>query len=130
MSEAVSGYLRNLRSIFPYGSSDEKIGFARFHNEPDHMARPESTEMDTIYGNDVISAKGDTCDGKGGNDGEKPEGGFQNGGFPSFQADEVGSDDHKAERNRITEWQAGWNVTNAIQVGVMLHCYGNVTLLW
>ena len=30
--------------------------------------------------------------------------------------DDITEDDVKARRNRITEWQAGWNVTNAIQV--------------
>lgn len=33
--------------------------------------------------------------------------------------DDVTVDDVKARRNRITEWQAGWNVTNAIQVSIV-----------
>ena len=46
----------------------------------------------------------------------------ENGAIPKIVEPncDIGSTGH-TEGNQITEWQAGWNVTNAIQVNGMCH---------
>lgn len=81
------GYLRSLCSSCD-GNNDAKIRFANYERFDDNDQEMEDA-MDW-----------DTLD--GGN-GTKRD---------SYYVDEAQED----QDNKITEWQAGWNVTNAIQV--------------
>lgn len=106
----MAGLFRKFRSLVPFGSaSEETFSFARFHNEPD------DTELACFQSNGVAKedikdsvprpAKASSVDGKG-----RPEL-LAETGAGHGEASVEGS-----QLNRISEWQAGWNVTNAIQV--------------
>ncbi|KAI0224246.1 Vesicular inhibitory amino acid transporter [Lamellibrachia satsuma] len=95
MNRHVSGALRVVRSAFRGGNDEESFQFARFR---DDLPTNESTEMSTIPNGDAASHK-NSCNDKKVADGL---------GTP-MDSDEI------PEKNKITEWQAGWNVTNAIQ---------------
>ena len=106
-----SGAVRVLRAVFS-STKEETIGFVRFHDE-------------TIEVNDVTLANGNFS-GKdfksegcyGGYDSEGEPGKKENGmlAMSMEPIKDTSLEDKKQERNRITAWQAGWNVTNAIQV--------------
>ena len=102
-----SGAIRVLRAAFS-SSKEETIGFVRFHDE-------------TIEANKVTLANG-SFTGKDfksdGSDNEGELGKKENGMLPMSiePVKDTSLEDKKQERNRITAWQAGWNVTNAIQV--------------
>ena len=112
MSNLLGGSVRAMRSIFPTSSNDEKINFARFKNE---NCPTDTTELTNFHANGAVS-KGMPGDDK---DSDKCENGTP---FPTYIEDDVGSEDQN-ERNQISEWQAGWNVTNAIQVSVRAQMY-------
>ena len=101
-----SGVVRVLRALFS-SSKEETIGFVRFHDE-------------TIEANEVTLANGtfksEAC--YGGSEIEGDPGKKENGMLPMSiePVKDTTLEDKKQERNRITAWQAGWNVTNAIQV--------------
>lgn len=106
-----SSAVRVLRAVFS-SSKEETIGFVRFHDE-------------TIEPNEVTLANGsfsgkdfksDGCYGESDTDGEpgKKENGMIQMSIEPTK--DTSLEDKKQERNRITAWQAGWNVTNAIQV--------------
>jgi len=123
---AASRYLtsawRSLSSAFTLDPTGEKFAFARFR------------------GGDEAAA---AAVGEGGGQGRRSVAGFDHGateltemqsngeaarrtkdGDPGKDADDLyPTEDHaysgsesKSDRNRISAWQAGWNVTNAIQV--------------
>ncbi len=107
-----SGATRILRAVFS-SSKEETIGFVRFHDE-------------TLEANEVTIPNG-SFSGKdfkpdGGCYGASDEGGEnekkENGMLPMSMepVKDQSLAEKKQERNRITAWQAGWNVTNAIQV--------------
>ena len=105
MSNLLGGSVRALRSIFPTGLNEEKINFARFRN--DACPTTDATELSNFHANGSVS-KGTPGDEKG------P---YENGGtpFPTYVEEDTASEGQDT-RNQISEWQAGWNVTNAIQV--------------
>ena len=94
----LGGLARSVRSFFPGRDKEESIGFVRFTDQ--------GTEAE--FGS---YANGTVGDGEGG---YQESGGGK--GFMGVQEDEISTDHDRSKRNRITAWQAGWNVTNAIQV--------------
>ncbi len=108
-----SGAIRSIRAILT-PSKEETIGFVRFHDEG-----PE----DLAVANGNLTGKGAEFQGDGcwempGDPGDGEPGKREN-GIMSMSMEPVKDftpDEKKQERNRITAWQAGWNVTNAIQV--------------
>lgn len=112
----MTGLFRKFRSLVPFGSaSEETFSFARFHNEPD------DTELSCFQSNGVAKegikdsvpprpAKGSSADGRGPPEESLAEIGHDHG---------AGREEEGSQLNRISEWQAGWNVTNAIQVSVV-----------
>ena len=96
--------------------NQETAGFRRFHNddqchpyEKQHDAN-ETTELSYFSNNGKTPHSVSNGNIKGDGDGW-PEGGYT--GILEVVEAEV---DKKSKRNRISAWQAGWNVTNAIQV--------------
>ena len=106
-----SGAIRVLRAVFS-SSKEETIGFVRFHDDTIE-ANEVTLSNGTFSGKDY---KSDGCYGGSENDGEL--GKKENGMLPMSiePVKDASLEDKKQERNRITAWQAGWNVTNAIQV--------------
>ena len=113
MSRLLGGAAYSLKSFFARATKDETFQFVRFENEP--CAAVDTTEMKKIS----------TPNGTFGVEGEKnwegdPDWAWakESNNSRSMGVGEDGSGDteDKANRNRISEWQAGWNVTNAIQV--------------
>ena len=107
MQSMLGSTFRGLRSMVPRGTKDsESINFMRFHNDPGAVTPPamDTTELHPI-------ANGSAPPGKG------PDGmtGQENGNYCSIPTP---TEPPKEEpgKNKITAWQAGWNVTNAIQV--------------
>ena len=95
----LGGISRTIRNIFPgAASSEEKFHFIRHEN----IDSPENTEMTTMSNGDLFK----TGNGEMGN------------GNVSYITDDVIDEDEQVnnKKNQISEWQAGWNVTNAIQV--------------
>lgn len=117
MSGIFTTSFRAVRSLLPSSitTSDEKVGFARFHNEVSNSpSNPELYKMSAVNGVSPghLSGKGSEVTTPAGNEGM--DGGME---FPEFQDDgEDSAADKRKERNQISVWQAGWNVTNAIQV--------------
>ena len=95
--------------------NDKNRGFYRFHDDSQThddaaVKTPkcaETTELSTFAnGNGKISQNG-----KGGQ-GSESECGYTG----MLEVEEDTGETAKKKRNEITAWQAGWNVTNAIQV--------------
>ena len=107
MTLFAKGYLRSLRSALPFGKTDsESVNFARFQDEPS-TPMGDSTELKNIQNGGVAAKQSGyktTSNGDCSQD---------NGGYGNLQQDYT--EDVNAQ-DKITEWQAGWNVTNAIQV--------------
>jgi len=136
----VAGSWRTLCSAFTLDPTAEKFAFARFNNDDGDEFPPNAADADgqhqqrrrrtvRIGGSDTeladfpktsigvdgaggghpvkVGTTGDSV--KDGNDGAghwmAMEGGLEGGG-----------DSASNNQNRISAWQAGWNVTNAIQV--------------
>jgi len=121
-------------------ASDGTHSFGRFHDESnwteEETGGNESTEMSSLRENDTMtcgrrsipnSASG--LGGVGGGGAEVKKGGDTTGEKTSIDffsnrddmgaegLDHFGSEDNGKESNiKISAWQAGWNVTNAIQV--------------
>ena len=96
----LGGVLRNIRSFLPRsGNSEEKFNFVRFTDE---------TELNTLS-NGSISKEGTPGDEKGGS----LE--YTNGSVAKLE-DQSDEGAQARQRNQISALQAGWNVTNAIQV--------------
>ena len=109
MAQLIKSYLRTVGSVLPLsGNKDgENINFARFNDEPTTPTR-DVTELKNIQ-NGTVTSK----DARGYQNGECPQ---ENGAaYKSFEEQDYTED--VQEQDKITEWQAGWNVTNAIQVG-------------
>lgn len=125
------GSWRTLSSAFTLDPTTEKFAFARFRNDDGDELSADETRRRTLNTSDADLNLTDACktspcgggltvDGKVEStaDEQRPmkadhgdahralsEGGtVGNGGSP------------KSNQNRISAWQAGWNVTNAIQV--------------
>lgn len=92
--------VRWARALVTPASKEETLNFVRFANE----GKPDVTEMRKI----ANGSGGMPLDACGEGDG------MHSGGMSQDDADL----DHNPKdiNNKITEWQAGWNVTNAIQV--------------
>ena len=131
MTGVVNRAAQGLKAMFPLGSKEESINFVRFHNDPEPptppaltptTARADHTELSTIPNGGGGGGKEEmTTDGYwvikdgepgGGGQGEKcvEKGDIKD---KKIMVDSVDNDDDK---DRISAWQAGWNVTNAIQV--------------
>ena len=98
---AISDIGRAVRGLFrrQVAEPGEGIQFVRFQDEPTY----ETTEMKPVSnGKAVVEADGFVV-----TDDEVK--------VPDFQS--VPEEGKDTDKNKITEWQAGWNVTNAIQVG-------------
>ena len=93
-----SSVYRWARALVTPASKEETLNFVRFTNE----GSPEVTEMQKIPNGDGV-----------------PKGaeGLADGACPEEVYDEH---DPRCRDNKITEWQAGWNVTNAIQVNTSI----------
>lgn len=89
----VGSRLRTLRSFLPpRGNKEETVLFAKYGSKDDF-------EMGSVPNGTTVSTPGD-------NDDEKMNGSI-------LGVESLGPSHPK---NAISEWQAGWNVTNAIQV--------------
>ena len=118
MAGILSSTMRTVRGILPHlPTSEEKISFARFQNEMTHSnTETEIHKMSAVNGFGAGKRPGSGA--------STPTGGteaVENGAtpFPEYKEEDDeagGEDDKRKERNRISAWQAGWNVTNAIQV--------------
>ncbi|CAH1774822.1 unnamed protein product [Owenia fusiformis] len=80
------------------GSKDETFQFARFKGESE-------TELSTIQQNGTLSKRSSVA---------ADDTAISNEAFPSDVKEDPG-EDVRLHKDRITEWQAGYNVTNAIQ---------------
>ena len=106
MAYLVTSGIRSVRAFFS-GGQDETVGFVRFHDEQEAV---DSSELNVVANGSLFSKDPNAHDAYGWTDGEVPMG--------TEHPTEVPKDPEKETRkNQITEWQAGWNVTNAIQVG-------------
>ncbi|ELT88019.1 hypothetical protein CAPTEDRAFT_225531 [Capitella teleta] len=113
MSGMFSNPLRAIRGLLPSTiTSDEKIGFARFHNEVSRSnTETEIHKLSTVNGSLASGQRSGKSSGattpaaRGDPEGTMPD-------WP--EEDEVTEDKIKAI-DKISVWQAGWNVTNAIQ---------------
>jgi hypothetical protein len=104
---------------------DDTARFERFHNDEDNedtivMKQPcETTELSCLQRSGSMpnglgnGAAGNHTPGCGGEDA------YQSKDLCFALEDGADEDDLKSNRNRITAWQAGWNVTNAIQVVII-----------
>ena len=93
----------------------KSAGFNRFHNDSfigETCKGKDSTELSSLQNgkaksnvdsNGAVSREGD---------------GWPDGGYTGIL--EVDDEDKKTKRNKISPWQAGWNVTNAIQVTIFV----------
>lgn len=106
-------HLRYLRSLIPLGNKDESFNFARFRDS-------DTTELSNLPNGSVAKSYGASS-------GESPGGGDRGGklspgadgdcaGIDNQELEQGDNDGPRSNRNRITALQAGWNVTNAIQV--------------
>ena len=116
MSNFLSGSLRQLRTLLPLGNKDENVEFARFYNEP---AANECTELSSMP-NGTVTSKSLTKQASVASQNdctlERQQSFGEKGRYLSFAEEDEVQDESKTVNNSITEWQAGWNVTNAIQV--------------
>ena len=99
-----------VRSFF----DNKAYGFERFYNEDVNESGQKTVKETTELSSLSNGTAGCVANGLG-----KPEGrrGSNMSEKPEFSHVEEGDDfDLLQRRNRITAWQAGWNVTNAIQV--------------
>ena len=118
----LTGAWRTLSSVFTLDPTGERFAFARFRGGAGDEAAPAgggggtgrrsvaavdhvATELAVIQSNgSAAQRKKDSDPGKDGDDLYPPEDHVHSGS------------ESKNDRNRISAWQAGWNVTNAIQV--------------
>ena len=99
--------------------NSDSQGFHRFHNDNVTEQQPtcvasEITELANFKNGGAAGHVGNGVHGR-----KKSEGdGWPDGGYTGiFEAGQEEDDaNQKKNRNRISAWQAGWNVTNAIQV--------------
>ncbi len=113
-SSAIRTIRGTLRTIFTSGPKDETSNFVKFQDEPAY----DTTEMAKIANGSVgeSGGYGTECVRE-----DEPDKYWEKeNGFLGVQEDGV-EKDVRASRNRISEWQAGWNVTNAIQVITSFH---------
>jgi len=114
----LTGAWRTLSSAFTLDPSGERFAFARFRGGDDAgpagsgrrsvASDRNATELAELQSNGATTQRKDEAAESG-----KDGGGF----FPAEDHTYHGSGGElKQDRNRISAWQAGWNVTNAIQV--------------
>lgn len=111
VKETAGAIWLGIRAAMPdscLAAADEKLNFAKGRQQ-----KTENVEM--------LAVSGERQEGPSG---EGVEGGFassyQDGGVVRPRGGSQGSSSTvgvEADHDMITEWQAGWNVTNAIQVG-------------
>lgn len=96
MSSAISRTFRYIRSFIPvaFATKEERLNFVKYSNS-------ENEKELSVFANGTANC-------------ELADAALQNEKSDSNAKDvEVDGTD---KRNHISEWQAGWNVTNAIQV--------------
>lgn len=96
---------RTFRGVLRRNNQDESTNFVRFHDEPGY----DTTEMKPV--SNGTAGKIPSTDG--------PEEDGQDCAMDATDKETfygVADESKNIDKNKITEWQAGWNVTNAIQV--------------
>jgi hypothetical protein len=110
---------RTLRNSLPFtGTKEEKVNFARFDRSDTEFSGASETGFNAPNVNTIPNGNGKIIgeDGTPGYEGSEK----QNGGFNTLEEDlGVRKNTEPKRRNVISAWQAGWNVTNAIQVGLI-----------
>ena len=106
--------LRSFGQKFTGFFDNKSEGFERFHNDDfirDTSKATETTELSSFHNGKCVQL------GNGKHTKSKSEGdGWPDGGYTGILEAEEDDAGQKKDRDRISAWQAGWNVTNAIQV--------------
>ena len=95
--------------------NDKNRGFSRFHDDAQNT-QPDAVKTTEVAEATELSMFSNGKVGKGGNGSHNMSGSDGNGYTGMLEVEEDTGETPKKKRNEITAWQAGWNVTNAIQV--------------
>ena len=120
----LAGAWRTLSAAFTLDPTGEKFAFARFRGVggdevvaaaaaggPGHRAFDHgATELTEMQSNGAAAQR------KNGDDSSRDAAAAAAADVCPSEDHEYGDGELKSDRNRISAWQAGWNVTNAIQV--------------